>query len=305
MKKTILFGGSGFLGHIFLKEYSDIISVGRNHPTQFGSEIKNTHIHIPDMDSLHLLDDVEFENVIFLVGNSNHHKINSSGMMGMDYNVIPLKKILHYLKGRKIKKFVCFTSILLYGDEPKGRPVNEQDEIFPYQNEYVFSKYLAEQVVEFYKKDIPIINIRLCNIYGDTSLIRPDLVPTLIKDVLTKENPTVWNMKPKRDFIFTTDAAEAIVKLLDTDFTGTINLGSGNMTSIEDITNIIERISGKKINSLNNDVDGVMEFVADISLLKSLTGWRPKHSLKDGFEKTYNTMKENLKKSNNKINDTI
>ena len=48
-----------------------------------------------------------------------------------------------------------------------------------------------------------------------------------------------------------------------------------------------------------------MEFVADISLLKSLTGWRPKHSFKDGFEKAYNTMKENLKKSNNKINDTI
>ena len=42
MKKTILFGGSGFLGHIFLREYSDIISVGRNHPSQSSSEIKNT-----------------------------------------------------------------------------------------------------------------------------------------------------------------------------------------------------------------------------------------------------------------------
>ena len=96
MGKTILFGGSGFLGHIFLREYSDIISVGRNHPSQSGSEIKNIHIHIPDMNNLHLLDDVEFDNVIFLIGNSNHHEINSSCMMGMDYNVIPLKKILNY-----------------------------------------------------------------------------------------------------------------------------------------------------------------------------------------------------------------
>ena len=85
------------------------------------------------------------------------------------------------------------------------------------------------------------------------------------------------------------------MKLLDTDYTGTINLGSGNMSSIEDIANIIEDISGKKISSLNRNVDGVMEFVADVSLLKSLTEWEPKHSLKDGFEKTYNTMKENLK----------
>jgi len=252
------------------------------------------------MDSLHLLDDVEFDNVIFLVGNSNHHEINSNCMMGMEYNVIPLKKILHYLQGRKIDKFVCFTSILLYGNEPKGRPVNEQDGVFPNQNEYIFSKYLAEQVVEFYKEKVPVINIRLCNIYGDTSLIRPDLVPTLIKDVLTKEQPSVWSKKPKRDFIFTSDAASAIVKLLETDYVGNINLGSGTMSSIEDITNIIEEISGKKIISLNKDVDGVMEFVADISLLKKITGWEPKHNLREGFEKTYNTMKDSFKLNQDK-----
>jgi nucleoside-diphosphate-sugar epimerase len=298
MKKTLLFGGSGFLGHVFLREYPDMISAGRTHP---GPDIKNIHIDIPDMDSLHLLDNIEFDNVIFLIGNSNHHMINSSCMMGLEYNVIPLKKILNYLQNRKIEKFVCFTSILLYGNEPKGRPVNEQDEIYPYQNEYIFSKYLAEQIVEFYKTKIPIINIRLCNIYGDTALIRPDLVPTLIHDVLTKENPTVWNMEPKRDFIFTTDAASAIVKLLETDYTGNINLGSGSMSSIADISNIIEDISGKKITSLNKKVTGVMEFVADISLLKKLTGWSPKYSLREGFTKTYNTMKENLNKNKNNV----
>lgn len=294
MKKTILFGGSGFLGHIFLRDYPEIISVGRNHPTQPGSEINNRHIHIPDMDNLHLLDDVEFDNVIFLVGNSNHHEINSSCMMGMDKNVIPLKKALDYFQNRGVEKFVCFTSILLYGNEVKGRPVNEGDEIYPYQNEYIFSKYLAEQVVEFYKERIPIINIRLSNIYGDTSLIRPDLVPTLIKDVLTKEYPSVWTKEPKRDFIFTSDAANAIVKLLDTDYTGNINLGSGTMSSIGDITDIIEDISGKKITSQNKEVGGVMEFVADVSLLKRLTGWEPEHTLRSGFEKTYNTMKKNI-----------
>lgn len=295
MKKTILFGGSGFLGHIFLRDYPEIISVGRNHPSQQGSEINNKHIHIPDMDSLHLLDGVEFDNVIFLVGNSNHHEINSSCMMGMDKNVIPLKKALHYFQHRGVEKFVCFTSILLYGNEVKGRPVNESDEIHPYQNEYIFSKYLAEQVVEFYKERIPIINIRLSNIYGDTSLIRPDLVPTLINDVLTKENPSVWTKEPKRDFIFTSDAANAIVKLLETDYTGNINLGSGTMSSIGDITDIIEDISGKKISSQNKKVGGVMEFVADVSLLKKLTGWEPEHSLRSGFEKTYKIMKNNLK----------
>lgn len=305
MKKTILFGGSGFLGHTFLKEYKDIISVGRTNPSTIDSDIKNTHIYLPDLDNLNILNDVEFDNVIFLIGNSNHHEINSDCMMGLEYNVIPLKKILYYLQNRKINKFICFTSILLYGDKPKGRPVNELDEIYPYQNEYIFSKYLAEQIVEFYKHKIPIINIRLSNIYGETPLIRPDFAPTLIRDVLTKENPTIWNAKPKRDFIYAKDATCAVMKLLETDYTGILNLGSGTMNSIEEILKVVENISKKKITSLDKPVSGTMEFVTDMSLLKSLTDWQPKYSMKEGFETMFKVMKEKINYNTNQEENTI
>lgn len=289
-KKTILFGGSGFLGNIFLRDYPEMISVGRTKP-----DADNLHINIPDMDSLYLLDDIDFDYVIFLVGNSNHHMLNSSCMDGIEYNVIPLKKILHYLQNRNISKFICFTSILLYGNEPKGRPVNENDEIFPYQNEYIFSKYLAEQVVEFYKERVPIINVRLCNIYGDTKLIRPDFIPTLILDAITREEPTIWNDNPKRDFIFTSDAVDAIVNVMETDYTGNLNIGTGIKSSIKDIVTIVENISDKKIKSLDKEVSGVMDFVADISLLKGLTGWEPKYSLEYGLKKTFEVMSKNYK----------
>ena len=43
MKKTILFGGSGFFGPILLKKYPNIISVGRSKPPK---GVKNTHINI-------------------------------------------------------------------------------------------------------------------------------------------------------------------------------------------------------------------------------------------------------------------
>ena len=41
----------------------------------------------------------------------------------------------------------------------------------------------------------------------------------------TKDDITIWNDKPKRDFIFTEDAADAILKLIKTNYTGVINLG--------------------------------------------------------------------------------
>jgi len=290
MSKTILFGGSGFLGNVFLREHPEIISVGRSKPH---GDLSNKHIYI-NMDKLESLDSLEFDNVIFLVGNSDHHTLNESCMKGIEHNVIPLKKILHYLKGRRINKFVCFSSILLYGNNSKDRPVNEKDDIFPYQNEYIFSKYMAEQVCKFYEIDVPIINVRLCNIYGDTTLLRPDLVPTLIHNTITSKELSVWNKSPVRDFIFTSDAADAILKLLNTSFEGTINIGSGSSYSVGDITKIIEDLSGKKIKDQNKKVSGVMKFKTDISLLEELIEWRPSHSLKEGLTKTYKKMEENI-----------
>ena len=293
MKKTLLFGGSGFLGNIFLRENPDMISVGRTHP---GEHITNRHIELNSMDELSVLDDVEFDNVIFLIGNSNHHLLNNDGMLGFEYNVLPLKKVLHYMQHRNLNKFVCFSTILLYGNDPKNRPVNEKDDLYPYQNEYIFSKHMAEEVVKFYENRVPIINVRLCNIYGDTALVRPDLVPTLVKDILTTDNPTIWNDKPRRDFIFTSDAAEAIMLLMDTKYTGDINIGSGSTTSVSNVVSILEELSGKKVAVEGRPVSGVMEFIADISLLQGLTGWTAKHTLREGLEKTYNTMKNDLDK---------
>ena len=115
MIKTILFWGSGFFGPVILKKNPEIISVGRSKPPK---DIVNNHINFESLDNLKFLDNIDFNKVIFLIGSSNHHEINNTITMGLDFNVYPLKKILTYLSKRKIKKFICFTTVLLY-DEKK------------------------------------------------------------------------------------------------------------------------------------------------------------------------------------------
>ena len=171
-------------------------------------------------------------------------------------------------------------------------PVDETQEINPYINKYVFSKFLSEQIVEYYSKKVPSIVVRLSNIYGYTKLIRPDLVPTIMQSVFQKNKTSIWNNEPKRDFIFTEDAADAVLKIINTDYKGIINLGTGQMNSIKKITDIIEEISGKKIYSENEPVSGPMEFVTDISKIKNITGWSPKFSIEEGIKKTYEIMKQ-------------
>ena len=289
MKKTLLFGGSGFFGPVILSKNSKIVSVGRTLPPR---ECTNEHIQLNNLDEINKLDDVDFDKVIFLIGSSNHHEINLSDNMGIDLNVYPLNKALSYFSDRKIKKFMCFTTILLYDQKKLKLPVNEKQEIDPYINKYVFSKYLSEQIVQYFSNSVPSIIVRLSNIYGYTRLRRPDLVPTIMQDVFTKEHVKIWNDEPKRDFIFTEDAADAVLKLVDSNFQGTVNLGSGEMSSIKDMCKIISDLSKKKIISENKKVSGPMEFVTDISKIKKIIDWEPKYDILSGLKKTYKVMKE-------------
>jgi len=288
LSKTILFGGSGFFGPVLLAKDENIISIGRTEPPK---DLKNQHIHLNTLDNLSDLDKINFDKVIFLIGSSNHHEINLKSTMGIDFNVYPMMKILSYLKQRNIKKFICFTTILLYDQEKMTLPVDESQSTNPYINDYVFSKYLSEEIVKLYEKHVPSIIIRLSNIYGYTRLIRPDLVPTIMQDIFLKEKVFIWSDLPKRDFIFTEDAADAVLQLLNNEYTGVLNLGTGEMNSIKNISKIIENLSGKKITSENKDVSGPLEFIADISKLKKITGWSPKYTLEQGLTKTFKIMK--------------
>jgi len=292
VKKTILFGGSGFFGPIILKKYPKIISVGRTRPPK---DVKNKHIFLKNLNNLSRLNQINFDKVIFLIGSSNHHVINKNINIGIQYNFEPLIKIMEYLKKKKIKKFICFTTILLYKNEKPGSAVSERNRVDPYKNNYIFSKHLMEEVVNFYKKKIPSIVVRLCNIYGYSKLRRPDLVPTIMQDIFKKKNISVWSKKPIRDFIFAEDAADAVIKLLNSKFTGVVNIGTGKSFSIEKVTNIISNISGKKIKSQNKKVSGPYKFVTNINLLTKNTKWKTKYSLKEGLEKTYKIMKNYYK----------
>tara|TARA_B100001121_G_C18668047_1_gene612372 strand:+ start:36 stop:911 length:876 start_codon:yes stop_codon:yes gene_type:complete len=288
MKNTILFGGSGFFGPIILKKYPKIISVGRSKPPK---SVKNKHIQISSLNDLKQLDKIKFDKVIFLIGSSNHHIINKNINIGIKYNFEPMIKIMEYLKNKKIKKFICFTTILLYKNNKPNKKIGEKNQTNPYRNNYIFSKHLLEEVVRFYQPHIPSIIVRLSNIYGYSKLKRPDLVPTLMQNIFKKKKNYVWTDKPIRDFVFAEDAAEAVIKLANSKFVGTINIGSGKSYSVKKLTEIISKLSNKKIYSLDKKVSGPYKFLNNINLLKKAIRWKPKHTLKQGLTKTFNIMK--------------
>ena len=295
-KNTILFGGSGFLGHHILENYPDIVSVGRTAP-----QTHNRHIQVDSLANLDALRDLSFDKVIFIIGNSDRinmekEHISKNEQTPFDYHLTPLVQTLEQLKSRPIRKFIHFSTVVLYDEKKLTLPVSENAPINPYKNRYVLSKYLAEEACKFYGQWLPIITIRLSNMFGPTHLSRFDLIHQLIRQLLDFGKGEVANSKPKRDFIYVEDAVHAVVKLLETDYTGTLNLGTGTQTSVREVVDILQKISGCPITDLDKSVSGPMEFRCDMNTINKLIDWKPQYSTEEGIRLTYTLMKS-LKKT--------
>lgn len=289
--KTILIGPTGFLGLSFLEKNPDIIAVGRR---KIPDNLSNRFVKIETIDDFSSLDSIEFDSVIFLIGSSDHKILNSDPTLAMEKNVLPLSKFLHYLKesNKVIKKVITFTTMLQYDSKKISNPCDENQPKNPYVNNYVLSKYTAEMVSQRYREWLSIIDIRLSNVYGPTPLRRPDLVPTLMWKIIDKQKISVYNKKPKRDFVYVDDVIHAVMALINSDCSRPINLGSGVMRSVHDVCNILSNLSGYEIKDLEKEVSGHYEYCHDLSLVKSITDWTPKYSLELGLEKTYKIMSE-------------
>ncbi len=292
--RVLLFGGSGFLGPYLLQKSPEMISVGRTAPAA-----SNRHIHVDSLGNLEALREVDFDKVIYIIGNTDHHNLEkeivpSGEPTAFDYHTIPLIQTLEQLKQRPIKKFIHFSTILIYDETKITLPVSEFAPIDPYKNRYVLSKYLAEEACKFYAKWLPIINVRLCNIYGPTPLQRFDLIHKLSAQLAETGKGQVWSTKPERDFIYIEDAAEAVLDLLNADYTGTLNLGTGTMRSVREVVEILERLSGGPIRDLDQPVSGPVQFRCDMKTLNKLIDWKPKYSLEEGVRQTYELAKSKI-----------
>lgn len=289
--RTILFGGSGFLGTHILRNYPDIISVGRTTP-----QAPNRHIPVPSLSELDVLRDLDFDRVIFIIGSSDRDHLEKETLRknepnAFDYHLTPLLQTLEQLKHYPVQKFIHFSTVLLYDENRISLPVSEHAPIDPYKHRYVLSKYLAEEALKFYARWIPSITLRLSNVYGPSPRQRYDLIYLLCRKLLKDGHAEIWSRRPERDFIYVEDAAHAVVQLLETEYTGTLNLGTGVMTSIGRVVDILQEVSSGTVHSLDRPVPGPMRFQCDMTTIRNLIDWTPRVGIEEGVRRTYETMR--------------
>ena len=100
----------------------------------------------------------------------------------------------------------------------------------------------------------------------------------------------IWgDGKQSRSFMYIDDCVEGTRRLMDSDVTEPLNLGSDEMVTIDELVSIVEDIAGVELERVydTSAPQGVRGRNSDNDLIKERLGWAPSVSLRSGLEETY------------------
>ena len=230
-------------------------------------------------------------------------------------NLMIQNNVIHsaFLSG--VKKLLFLGSSCIY---PKNanQPIKETDllsgKLEPTNEPYAIAKIVGIKMCESYNRQYGLTHeidyraVMPTNLYGTGDNYHPEnshVIPGLIyrfHHAKTKnlDRVSVWGTgKPKRDFLYVDDMADASIYIMNLDKkiyeekikpASHINIGSGVEISIKDLAEIVKKVVDYRgqICFDPNKPDGSPKKFLDNSLLKSF-GWKSKTSLKEGLMKTY------------------
>ncbi|MBO9635716.1 MAG: NAD-dependent epimerase/dehydratase family protein [Chitinophagaceae bacterium] len=109
----------------------------------------------------------------------------------------------------------------------------------------------------------------------------------------------VWgDGKQTRSFLYIDECVEGVRRLMQSDFTGPVNIGSEEMISINDFAKMVIGVSGKNLNIKNiPGPTGVRGRNSDNALMLEKLNWKPEWSLKKGVELTYKWIAQQVKEN--------
>ena len=91
-----------------------------------------------------------------------------------------------------------------------------------------------------------------------------------------------------RSFLYIDECIEATYRLMQSDFTGPVNIGSEEMVTINKLVDIVCNIAGKNLEKVHVDgPTGVRGRNSNNDLIREKLGWDYSMSLQEGLARTY------------------
>jgi nucleoside-diphosphate-sugar epimerase len=213
-------------------------------------------------------------------------------------NIQGTMNLLQALADQGYERFINTGTSEIYGDIDV--PFREDAVVNPI-SPYSVSKYAAERFCRLFQRAYgwPIVMLRPFNAYGPAQ--SPDrVIPEIIVRALRKEELKMTHGSQTREFNYVEDLADGFVKAATTpDVEGEVfNIGGGEEISMRDVATTILDVMGNPIEpqfgALPERPTEIMRMYCDSSKARERLGWAPRHSLRDGLEKTIDWYRREL-----------
>lgn len=337
MKKIVILGGGGFIGgHLGkrLKEEGHNIRICdiKKHEYFDHSEICDEFIvgDLTDPAVVKLVLEEDIDEVYQLAadmggalyiftGEHDADVMHNSAMINLN--------VARECVVKKVKKVFYSSSACMYPEHNQldsDNPNCEESSAYPANpdSEYGWEKLFSERLFLSYNRNYK-LNVRIArfhNIFGPQGTWKggKEKSPAAMCRKVAEENDNgqieVWgNGLQTRSFLYIDECIEAVLKLMDSDFTDPVNIGSEEMVSINELALMAINISNKnlKINNLEGKdfFDkygfkcplGVKGRNSHNTLYRQKIGWEVSQPLRVGMEKTYQWIANQVENSVSKV----
>lgn len=209
------------------------------------------------------------------------HEVNATGAL----------LLLHHAQEAGVKHFIFTSTSAVYGDALASYQ-KEEGRLSPI-SPYGMAKLLAEQYAKYFyhQLKLPTTSVRIFNVYGPKQ--NPEskyslVVPGVLARITQKKRPMIDGTgEQSRDFVYIGDIVDAFFRILGNkrSYGKVYNLGSGQATSINTLVKTLIRLTGASLKPIHGprrpgDPDRTC---ADIGLIKTELGWKPKVALSEGL----------------------
>jgi len=307
MKKILVCGAGGFIGshlvrslkaqghHVIgadlkLPQFSNSLA-DEFHQVDLRNKQQVTCLIMKDIDEIYqLAADMGGAGFIF----SGHNDADI-----MHNSVIINLNILHEMTVKRIPKIFYSSSACIYPERNQQDPDNPvMTEVSAYpadpDSEYGWEKLFSERLYASFARNygIDVRIARLHNVFGPESAYtggREKAPAAMCRKVLESTGTVdVWGPGHQtRSFMYIDECIEGIDRLMASDYTQPLNIGSTRMISINELVYMIADLCDKKI-MINNvpGPQGVMGRVSDNTQIRRVLDWEPPDNLESGLEQT-------------------
>jgi len=211
-----------------------------------------------------------------------------------------------------VKKIFYSSSACMYPERNQMDPSNpncSEDSAYPAEpdSEYGWEKLFSERFYLAAKRNYG-LNIRIArfhNIFGpqgswkDGREKAPAAICRKVALATDKGEIEIWGDGTQtRSFLYIDECLEGVSRLMQSNFIGPINIGSDKMVSINQLSEMIIKIAGKKLNIKHIEGPiGVKGRNSDNRLIKEKLQWEPTLSLEQGLKTTYSWILNQINKT--------